>query len=493
MEPPSRTSTPAILESLVSSPYASVPRSGGQAASKGAGTALAAALLGFFVMTLDTLIVNVALPEIGDALDAGITGLQWVVDGYTLMFAALLLSAGSITDRVGARQAFGAGLVVFVVASTLCGLAPNLGVLVAARLVQGMGAAVIVPASLALIREAYPDQAKRARAISIWAMGGSVGAAAGPVAGGVLTLIDWRMIFFVNLPVGLLALFLLSHTRRSPRQANTGFDWFGQITAVAAMGGLTYAAIEAGADGFGAPRVIVAFTVAVIAGALFLVAQARVKSPMVPMPLLRARTMLISSTVGFALNIGFYGMVFLLSLYLQQTRGMSPLATGMAFLPMTLLTAFISPTAAWFAARFGSRMPIITGQLLMATGLVVLSLAPQTAPTWLVVVLMIPVGAGGSLAVPALTSLLLDRVPAERAGTASGVLNASRQVGGALAVAVFGALVSHHATFFHGLRTSLLIAAALVLATAATSPLLKATPSARLATAARDLAEEPQP
>ncbi|MFF8195084.1 MFS transporter [Streptomyces bobili] len=460
------------------------------AALTGSGPALAAALLGFFVMTLDTLIVNVALPEIGHAFDTGITGLQWVVDGYTLMFAALLLSAGSITDRVGARQAFGAGLAVFVVASAACGFAPNLGVLVAARLVQGMGAAVIVPASLALIREAYPDQAKRARAISIWAMGGSVGAAAGPVAGGVLTLIDWRMIFFVNLPVGLLALFLLSRTRRSPRRPGTGFDWLGQLAAVVAMGGLTYAAIEAGVDGFGVPRVITAFTVAVIAGVVFLVAQARGKSPMVPMPLLRARTMLISSTVGFALNIGFYGMVFLLSLYLQQARGLSPPATGMAFLPMTLLTAFVSPTAAWFAARFGSRMPIITGQLVMAVGLVILGLAPQTAPTWLVVVLMIPVGAGGSLAVPALTSLLLDRVPAERSGTASGVLNASRQVGGALAVAAFGALVSQHATFYHGLRTSLLFAAALVLATAATSLLLHAGPAPQPVTAPRDLAEE---
>ncbi|MER7687266.1 MFS transporter [Streptomyces sp. NPDC097610] len=476
----------------MSSSVASTSRSGAEAVSKSAGSALAAALLGFFVMTLDTLIVNVALPDIGHAFDTGITGLQWVVDGYTLMFAALLLSAGSITDRVGARQAFAAGLAVFVVASAACGFAPNLAVLVAARLVQGMGAAVIVPSSLALIREAFPDQAKRARAIALWAMGGSVGAAAGPVAGGVLTVINWRVIFFVNLPVGLLALFLLSRTRRSPRRTDTGFDWFGQIAAVAAMGGLTYGAIEAGADGFGALRVIAAFCVAVLAGALFLLAQARGKSPMIPMPLLRARTMLIASTVGFALNIGFYGMVFLISLYLQQARDLSPLATGVAFLPMTLLTAFLSPSAAWLARRFGARMPIITGQLLMAVGLVILGLAPRTAPTWLVVVLMVPVGVGGAIAVTAVTALLLDRVPAERAGTASGVLNASRQVGGALAVALFGALVAQRATFYDGLRTSLLIAAGLVLATAVTSPLLEAAPGTRTATATKNLEKGPQ-
>ncbi|MGW2702976.1 MFS transporter [Streptomyces sp. NPDC001340] len=243
------------------------------------------------------------------------------------------------------------------------------------------------------------------------------------------------------------------------------------------MGGLTYAAIEAGADGLAAPRVLDAFGVAVIARVLFLVTQALGRHPMVPLPLLRARTMLVSAGVGFALDVGFYGMVFLLSLHLQQTRGLSPLATGMAFLPMTLLTAFVSPGAAWFAARFGPRMPILTGQLTTAAGLLILSLAPASAPTWLLALLMIPVGAGGSLAVPAVTALLLDRVPADRAGTASGVQNASRQVGGALAVAVFGALIAQHAGFFHGLRTSLLIAAALVLVTTVTSVPLRPVPA----------------
>ncbi|MCX5358463.1 MFS transporter [Streptomyces sp. NBC_00124] len=463
----------------MSSPVASAKPSADTATEQrgtvnGARWALAAALLGFFVMTLDALIVNVALPEIGRGFGGGMTGLQWVVDGYTLMFAALLLSAGSVTDRIGARQAFGAGLVVFTVASAACGFAPNLGVLVVARLVQGAGAAVIVPASLALIREAFPDPARRARAISVWAMGGSVGAAAGPVLGGVLSELSWRMIFFVNLPVGVLALFLLARTARSPRRGDAPFDWTGQIAAVAAMGGLTYAAIEAGAVGVGAPRVLLALGVAVLAAVVFVAAaQARGRNPMVPLELLRARTMALSATIGFALNVGFYGMIFLLGLYLQQEQDLSPMATGLAFLPMTLLTAVVSPTAARLAARFGPRMPIVTGQLLMAAGLVALCLPSASAPAWLLVVLMIPVGTGGGLAVPAVTSLLLDRVPAQRAGTASGVLNASRQLGGALSVAVFGALVSNHAQFLHGLRTSLLIAALLVVLTAAASVLLK--------------------
>jgi DHA2 family methylenomycin A resistance protein-like MFS transporter len=223
--------------------------------------------------------------------------------------------------------------------------------------------------------------------------------------------------------------------------------------------------------------VLAAFLLALLAAVVFLITQARSAHPMVPLPLLRSRTVAISAAAGFALNIGFYGMVFLLSLYLQQTRGLSALAAGLTFLPMTVLTALISPTAAWFAQKFGPRMPVITGQLVMAAGLAILCLAPASAPTWVLVTLMIPVGAGGSLAVPAVTALLLDHVPAERAGTASGVFNASRQLGGALAVAVFGALVTGSAGFHNGLRTSLLLAALLVLLTTALSLLLR--PAAR--------------
>lgn len=439
----------------------------------GSAAALGAALLGFTVITLDALVVNVALPSIRDSLGGDITGLQWVIDGYTLMFAALLLSAGSLTDRLGARRTFGAGLAIFVVASAACGLAPNLGALIVARLVQGAGAAVIVPSSLALIREAFPDPRSRAKAISIWALGGSIGSASGPVAGGFLSQVDWRLIFFINLPVGLIALFLLMRVQRSPRSEQVPFDWTGQLSAVVAMGALTFAAIEAGGEGFTALPVVVASVLTVLAAAVFLVSQARGRYPMVGLALLRERTMVISATIGFALNVGFYGMIFLLSLYLQQAKGMTALATGLAFVPTTLLTGFVGPTAAWLAGRFGPRMPVITGQVAMLVGLILLAFMPASAPTWLMIVAMIPVGTGGSLAVPALTSMLLNHVPARQAGTASGVLNTSRQVGGALAVAVFGALIAGPGRLSSGLETSMLIAAGAVLLTIAASFLLR--------------------
>ncbi|MHA5054505.1 MFS transporter [Streptomyces sp. SD15] len=440
----------------------------------GARAALAAAVLGFFVITLDALVVNVALPSISDDLGGGITGLQWVMDGYTLMFAALLLSSGALSDRIGARRGYGAGFALFIAASVACGLAPTLAVLVGARLVQGVGAAVMLPASMALIREAYQDPAKRARAIAIWAMGAAVASAAGPVVGGFLTELSWRAIFFVNLPVGVLVLLLFTRIARSPCQ-DTPFDWIGQIAAVVAMGGLTYGVIEAGADGFGEPRVLVALVAAVVALVVFVLAQARGKHPMVPLDMFRSRNVVIPLLGGFSFTVGFYGLVFVFSLYFQELRGLSSLATGLTFLPMTIVTAFMNLVAARAAEKFGARVPIAFGLFFMAVGLTVLCVVPRSTATWVMALLMVPVGIGGALAVPALTAVLLDNVAANRAGTASGVLNTCRQLGGALAVAVFGHLVASQATFVHGMRVSLLIAAGLLLATASASLLVRPT------------------
>jgi DHA2 family methylenomycin A resistance protein-like MFS transporter len=435
------------------------------------GLALAVALLGFFVITLDALVVNVALPAIGRDLGGGMTGLLWVVDGYTLTFAALLLFAGALADRIGARQAFGIGLIVFVAASAACGLAPTLGVLVAARLAQGAGAAVMLPASLTLIRLAYADAAQRARAIAVWAVGGAVASAAGPAVGGFVSLLSWRMIFFINLPVGLVALIMLARVFRSPGRA-VPFDWVGQGAAVVGMSALIYGLIEGGAIGFGAPLILGAFGVAAAALATFLLAQARGTHPMVPLELFRSRPVAISLAVGFAFMVGFYGLVFLFSLYFQELRGLSPLAAGLAFMPMTVLSVFVNPLSARIAERFGPRVPIAAGQFLMAAGLLSLCAAVAGAPIWLLSALSILVGLGGSLAVPTVTALLVNSVPAELAGTASGVLNTSRQIGGALSIAIFGTLIAQPGSFLSGMQLSLVLAAVLLIVTASASLLL---------------------
>jgi EmrB/QacA subfamily drug resistance transporter len=437
----------------------------------GPGCTLAAAVLGFFMITLDAVAVNVALPSIRGELGGGIAGLQWVVDGYTLMFAALLLSAGALSDRVGARRAFATGLTVFVVASAFCGLAPSLAALIGARFLQGAAAALMMPASMALIGQAYPDPVKRARAIAVWATGGAIAASSGPVLGGLLSLIDWRLIFFVNLPVGAVALVLLARTQRSPHRT-VPVDWVGQASAVLAMGALTYGVIEAGVYGFGAPLVLTALAVAAMALAAFLAAQARGAHPMLPLDLFRSRAVTVSVAVGFAFMVGYYGLPFVMSLYLQQVRGLSSLAAGLAFLPMMLIGLCLTPFSACIAARLGPRAVVSGGLAAMTAGLLMLALAPVATPVWALAALMVLVGLAGPLVIPPVTAVLLDSVPGHRAGMASGVFHTSRQFGGALAVAVFGALLAQPGAFVAGLRASLLLAAGIALAAAATSRLL---------------------
>ena len=426
--------------------------------------ALAAAVLGFFVVTLDAVVVNVTLPTIRGGLGGGITGLQWVVDGYTLMFAALLLSSGSLADRIGAWRAFGLGVGLFVVASIACGAAPTLGFLVAARFVQGAAAAVIMPASLSLISQAYPDQVQRGRAVAIWALGGSVASTSGPLLGGLLALADWRLIFLINVPVGALALGLLRRTANSPRRS-VPFDWTGQVTAVLAMAALTFGAVAAGSRGLFDPRVLVAFVVAVLGLAAFVRTQARGTHPMVPLELFRSRTFRIALATGAAFMAAYFGLPFVASLYLQGERGLTSLGTGLVFLPMMLVGLVTTPFSARIVEQFGARRPIVLGLLAMTVGLGVFALLPATTPLLALSLVMVLVGLGGPLTMPPVTAVLLNHVPAETTCVASGVFNTSRQLGGALSVAVFGALLANSASFMDGLREGLLLAAALLLIT----------------------------
>lgn len=437
---------------------------------------LIAALLGLFVITLDAVVVNVALPTLAHDLGAGVDGLQWVVDGYTLMFGALLLSAGALVDRIGARRAFGMGLAVFVVASMVCGWAPNLVVLVAARLAQGIGAAAMMPASMALIRQAYPDPLRRGHAVALWAMGGSVAATSGPVIGGWLVSLDWRWIFYLNLPVCLLTVAFLARTPASPRRP-APFDTVGQAMAVLAMSALIYGAIETGVRGPGAAPVWSAFVLALLALIAFVWSQRRGQHPMVPAGLLAPRNARISMAVGFTFMVGYFGLPFVMSLYLQQQRGLSAPETGLAFLPMMLIGLVLTPFSARLAQRFGARTLIVSGLMSMAVGLAAVATLPSSAPVAGIAALMVLVGLAGPLVAPPVTAVLLSSVPGTLAGTASGVFNTCRQVGGALAVAVFGALLAQSHNFMVGMRSSLLLAAGISLVTAATSMRLQ--PSGR--------------
>jgi DHA2 family methylenomycin A resistance protein-like MFS transporter len=425
---------------------------------------LTAALLGMCLITVDATVVNVALPAMGRDLHGGLSSLQWVVDGYTLVFAALMLSTGALSDRIGASRAFAGGVAVFAVASLACGLSPGLPVLIASRVVQGAAASVMMPSSLALVRQAFPEPAKRARAISLWAAGGSTALALGPIAGGALiSAWSWRGIFFINLPIGLLALLMLARTERSERRP-APLDVPGQLTAVTALGALTFAVIEGGRAG------LVALVLAVAAAVAFVVAESRHPHPVAPPALFRNAALSISIAAGAAFSFAFYGMIFLFSLYLQQVRGRSALATGLIFLPMTGLISVVNVVSGKVANRYGPRPPMIVGQALVVAGLLLLLPVSARTPLPLLALAMVPLGLGGALAVPPLTTAAMEAVPSERAGVAAGMLNAGRQVAGGLSVAVFGVLVADRAHFIPGMRTSLLVAAVLVAAaTAATA------------------------
>jgi MFS transporter, DHA2 family, methylenomycin A resistance protein len=432
-----------------------------------AATVLLASLLGFFMLCLDATAVNVALPGIGRTLGGTTAGLQWVVDAYTLMLAALLISAGAVSDRIGAKRLFALGLAAFAASSAACGLSPALGFLIASRAVQGTGAAIMLPASLALVRQAYPDPVKRARAISVWTVGGTVALAAGPVVGGALTsAASWRAIFFINLPAGIAALLLLARAPRSPRRA-VPLDPAGQITAAVALAALTFGIIEGGETGFGRPAVLGCLLLAAAAAAAFVTTQARAAHPMVPLGVFRSRAVTVCVAIGFAANVAFYGVIFVLSLFFQRVLGQPAVAAGLEFLPMSALLSSANLTSARVAARFGPRVPITAGLLVSALGLLALLLASTGPDHSLLVLALVPAGVGLGFALPSVIVVLLDAVPADQAGMGAGLFNSSRQVGGTLAIAVFGAMIAHRTSFLAGMRASLLIAVLVMLAATA--------------------------
>jgi DHA2 family methylenomycin A resistance protein-like MFS transporter len=420
---------------------------------------LTALCLGFFMITMDATVVTTALPSIGGDLSASASGLQWVLDGYTLIFACLLLSAGSLGDRLGARRIFLRGLGLFVVASAVCGLAPTLGVLNGARVVQGVGAALVLPTSLALINASYPDRERRARAIGVWGGLGGVAAGMGPVLGGILTsAVGWPVIFYINVPIGIAAILLTRHFVVDPGpKARVGIDLPGQVLSVITVAGLAYGLIEGGAQGFTAPAVVAAFVLAVLGGVGFVIVESRRRDPMLPLKLFHSSEFTGSVLIGAAINIGFYGELFLLSLYLHDVRHLSPLLAGLALLPQPGIASLASSLGGRHTARLGARRVMLVGLPVGALGLFSMVFAGAATPYWLLVIPLLAIGFGTAYTMPAATATTVEAAPAGHAGIASGTLNASRQIGSTLGVAVFGTLVAATGTFMAGYHLSVLV------------------------------------
>lgn len=442
----------------------------GSGAEAGATTlTVAVACIGFFLITLDATVVNVALPTIGAQLHGDISALQWVVDSYTLVFAALMLSSGSVSDRIGASRAFSLGLSLFAAASAVCGLAPNLTLLVVARVVQGVAAAAMLPASLALVRQTLRDPEARAKGVAWWAAGGGAAVSSGPVVGGVLTsLLGWRSIFFINIPIGVIGVLgLMRVTPSAPRRAR--LDLIGQALAVIALGGLTFGVIEGGHHGFGQPAVVVSLLLFLVAGTAFMITEKRSSAPSIPLDQFRRPTVVACTATGFALNFAYFGVVFVLSVYFQRVQGASPLVTGLLFVPMTILIMIMNLIAGRLTNRFGARLPMTVGQTLEALGFLTILLVGPHASLVMQMLALIPIGLGAGTASPPMMTALLEAVDPDRAGLASGFLNAARQTGTALGVALFGALIAEPDQLDNGVTWSLGISAAMLLLTAAGS------------------------
>jgi DHA2 family methylenomycin A resistance protein-like MFS transporter len=415
---------------------------------------------GYFMVILDTTVVNAALPALRDDLGGGVSALQWVVDGYMLTFAALLLSGGALGDRVGARTVFRLGLILFVAASAACGLAPTTGMLVAARVVQGGAAALLVPSSLALLSSAYGDPASRARAVGVWGAISAVAGAAGPVVGGALTgALSWRWVFFVNVPIGLAGLALTErHVPAPAPRPGRGFDPLGQITGIVALASVTMALIEAGRSSWTAPAVFASLAVFVVAASAFVVLERRAPDPLLPLGLFSNSTFAGGTLIGLLINLGFYGEMFVINLMLQEGRGLSPFEAGLALLPQMGLAMIGSMLSGRLTARVGSPRPtLVLGLLIGASGLIGLAVAGIDAAYVVLVLPLFATGFGMALTMPAATSAVVESAPPERTGVAAGVINASRQVGGVIGVALLGTLAANGLA--GGLRAGLFVAA----------------------------------
>lgn len=426
---------------------------------------LLALCLGYFMTILDVTIVNVALVDIKEHLSANVTGLQWIVDGYALVFASLLLTGGALVDRIGSRTTFLVGLALFTLASTLCSLAPTLLFLQIARAVQGLGAALLVPTSLALLPTIFPDARKRKQAIGIWAAVASIGATSGPLLGGFLVnAFGWRSIFLINLPIGILCFLLATRSiAPSTTRGERTLDLPGQVASVLALGMLTFALIEGNSLGIGSPLILAAYTASIFFFLLLLVREKTTSHPMLPLALFQERTFSATNIVAMCQTFTFMGFIFVMSLFLQQVKHYSPSLTGLALLPAFGSSLLSTSFSGGLMARFGSKRVMAIGLLVGALGCFGLVMVDTHTSYVLLACLFAIFGGGLALVLPAMTEAAIAHAPSAQAGIASGMLNVSRQVGGVIGVAILGALVGNQQTFLPGMHLAFAIAGGVVL------------------------------
>lgn len=400
--------------------------------------------LGMFMVFLDGTVVNLALPSIQRDLDGGISGLQWIVDGYVLVYAALLLTGGVLGDRFGRKRLFMVGLGVFLLGSVVCAVAPSVGLLITGRVVQGVGAAMFVPGTLAILAHVFPDPRQRAQAIGIWSSVSGMSLALGPIVGGILVdQLGWQSIFLLNLPIGVVVLVLAA--RNLPETSDPqgrGLDVLGQLLAVVWLGALTYALIESNQLGWTSPEILVLLAVALLGLIAFLVVESRTEDSMLPLSLFRSVNFSTCVVVAVLIGFGLLGSFFFLSLFLQNVQGYSPLAAGLRLLPAVLALSVAAPLAGRLAGKYGSRWLMGIGMTIVAAVWLSFSLISADTPYSRWWPILVGLGFGVGLTMTPMIAAIIGSVPPYRIGLASATGNTAQQIGGVLGIALLGTIVA---------------------------------------------------
>ncbi len=393
---------------------------------------------------LDNTVVNVALPRIREELSAGISQLQWIVDGYVLAFASLLLTGGIMGDRYGRKRMFIGGLTIFTLASLGCGLSQDTTQLIGFRAVQGIGAALLMPGTLSIITVTFPPY-ERARAIGLWAGMSGLALALGPTLGGLMVEhLGWQSVFFLNVPIGAIAfLTALRTVRESVSEIERLLDIPGLLLGTSALFFLTYGLIEANQKGWTSPVILGSFVLAAVLGAGFLAWEMRNPHAMMPLRFFRIPAFSAGNAVAFSVSLGMFAMFFFFSIYLQSIHGYTPFQAGYRFLPMTLMIIVTAPNAGRFAQKHGSRIPMTYGLLLTGTGLLLLGLTIKAESSYLYLLpIFVVMGHGMGATMAPMTAAVMNAVGPQRAGLGSAMTNTSREVGGVLGIAVLGAILT---------------------------------------------------
>ncbi len=396
-----------------------------------------------FMAMLDNTVVNVALPTISRELATGVSGLQWIVDGYVLAFATLLLTGGILGDRWGRKRMFLSGLAIFTIASLACGLSQSIGQLIAFRALQGVGAALLLPGTLSILTVTFPPT-ERAKAIGIWSGVSGLALALGPTAGGVLVEhVGWESIFFLNVPIGVLAFFVASRVVGESKAAEMRqLDFGGLALGTAGLFSLTYALIEANGRGWSDGLIIGTLGAGVAFLVAFVLWERATPRAMMPLHFFRIPAFSAGATVAFSISLGMFGTFFFFSLYMQLIRGYSALATGIRILPLTGMIFFVAPQAGRFAQRYGSRWPMTIGPLLAGTGLLLMSRVGADTPYPVMIPILSMMGTGMGMTMAPMTAAVMNAVGPERAGLGSATTNTAREVGGTFGIALLGTLLT---------------------------------------------------